>query len=489
MAKSKDNKTAGENTLKKKKTNVSLYTILMTIVFIFITEVIIWRKGSNSILYAISYYPKGQLVLKEAILSALVLIVMILFGNSYVFTQKREKLRKGLYYGLYIIIFSALMILIQIPTIIRAFNNDMTTTMMTLINLLIGCFLVGVAEEFLCRGWLLNEFLERFGNNKKGVYESVWYSIIISGLIFGILHLANVYSNHDLVGTIIQVMNAAAGGVMYGLIYYKTRNIWSVVVLHALWDFSLFLNELSPTMSTVESYTIASVLGLIISLLMIGSELINIFPYTKNIDEEPKKKSVIILACASVFWYIIFLLANSAVTMNIGNEYKFDKITLNDYSVTYDNYSDYFIEYTNNVEVKGANHKSYIEKYLIKLSKNDKDNLVLTNLNTNYSVEIECDNLYDYIIMEEQDYYVLAYVDYQGNNPYFKYVYINKSELSNDNSLLDKIKNNIKLYVLPEVMDIQQYNDREKKISYVGVSDQDYGIYLLISEDKMARVE
>ena len=41
------------------------------------------------------------------------------------------------------------------------------------VNLLIGCFLVGVAEEFLCRGWLFNEFLERFGETKKGV----WFSI------------------------------------------------------------------------------------------------------------------------------------------------------------------------------------------------------------------------------------------------------------------------------------------------------------------------
>lgn len=462
---------------KKKKPNVVLYTIFMLIVFLGITELGIWGYGSGTLITAFSSYPQGTLVLSEAVLAALVLIVMLLFKNSYVFTQPREKFSKGLFYGLFYIIGSIIFVLMFGVMASFKFNP------FVILNLIIGCFLIGVAEEFLCRGWLLNEFLERYGDSKKGV----WYSIIISGIIFGLIHLGNIYTmGQDIPRTISQALSAAGTGIFLGLIYYKTKNIWSVIFLHGFWDFSLYLNEISPVQSTTEIFTTLSVVSLVFATLSVFAELLNLIPYFKNIDEEPKKSSVIIFSIVGIILFLAFTIVSGLFTNKLGDDYKFDSINITKYSITKDNYDEYFINYENVINFEDAENSTR-EKYSFKLSKNDKDNLVFTNLNTNYSVEIECESLYDYIVMEEKDYYVLAYVDYTDSaNPFLKYNYIYKNSLSNENSFVDGIKNNYKKYLLSTNSELGILHDRENNISYIDAYDPDYGNYLLVSEDKMS---
>lgn len=462
---------------KKKKPNVILYTIFMIIIFFGITELGIWGYGSNTLIDAITKYPQGTLVLSEAVLASLVLIVMLLFKNSYVFTQPREKFSKGLFYGLFYIIGSVMFVLFFSGIASFKFNA------FSLLNLFVGCFLVGVAEEFLCRGWLLNEFLERYGDSKKGV----WYSIIISGFIFGLMHLGNIYTiGQDIPTTISQVLTAAGTGIFLGLIYYKTKNIWSVIFLHGFWDFSLFLGDILPVESVTETFGMLSVISLIFVALSVIAILLNIIPYVKNIDDEPKKSSVITLAVVSFILFLFFLGLSGIFLSKHGDKYSFDSISIEKYAITKNNYEDYFINYEKFISSEDIEN-NIDEKYSFKLSKNDKDNLVFTNLNTNYSVEIECESLYDYIIMEEKDYYVLAYVDYTDSaNPFLKYNYIYKNSLSNENSFVDGIKNNYKKYLLSTTSKLRILHDRENNISYVDAYDPDYGDYLLVSEDKMS---
>lgn len=462
---------------KKKKPNVILYTFLMIIVFFCVTELGIWGYGSDTLIAAITKYPQGSLVLNEAVLAALILIVMLLFKNSYVFTQPRKKFSKGLFYGLYYIILASLFTLAAFAEVSFKFNGY------SLLNLIVGCFLIGVAEEFLCRGWLLNEFLERYGDSKKGI----WYSIIISGIIFGLMHLGNIYTaGQDVPTTISQVISATGTGIFLGLIYYKTKNIWSVIFLHGFWDFSLFLSDIIPIKSVTENFSTLSIVSLIFVILSVFAELLNLIPYFKNIDDEPKKSSVIVFAIVGIILSSIFIVISASFSNTKGDSYKFDSINIDKYSITKDNYEEYFINYEKVINSEDIEN-STVEKYSFKLSKNDKDNLVFTNLNTNYSVEIECESLYDYIIMEEKDYYVLAYIDYTDSaNPFLKYNYIYKNTLTNENSFVDGIKNNYKKYLLSERSRLMILHDRENNVSYVDAYNADYGDYLLISEDKMS---
>lgn len=452
---------------ERKKPNIVLYTIFMVIIFLLITEGFIWGYGGKLLLNTILNYPKGQLVISEAVLAVLVLIVMLIFKNSYVFSQKKEKLRTGLFYGLFYIIGSIFFMLLFGLVAGGLFSG------LTLLNLILGCLLVGICEEFLCRGWLLNEFLERFGDTKKGV----WYSIIISGFIFGLIHLGNIFTvGQAIPTTILQVINAAATGIIFGIIYYKTKNIWSVILLHGFWDFSLFLGEVAPVSSTIATESTFSIITIIFTILMVGTELINIIPHIKDIDAKPKKAPVIIFATFGIFFYIIFMLITSYSSSTFGDTYEFGNLSLENYAITKDNYQEYKINYEYN-----------FEKYSFTLSKNNKNNLLLTNNNTDYIIEIECNTLYDYIIMEENNYYVLAYVDYKNsNNVYLNYMYLPKEELSNEDDYLISIKNNIKKYLISTISELVVLSDYENDISYIATYDADYGYYVLVNEDEMS---
>jgi len=126
-------------------------------------------------------------------------------------------------------------------------------------------------------------------------------------------------------------------------------------------------------------------------------------------------------------------------------------------------------------------------KYLFKLSTNDKNNLLLTNVNASTYIEIECDDLVDYIIHEDNEKYTLAYIDYENRaNAFLKYVYIKKSELSNDSQYLNNIKNNMKKYMLPSVSELTVISDYTNNKSYISAYHVDYGYYLLTNENEVS---
>ena len=463
----------------KKKPNKILYTILMFIVFIAITEGIVWGYGGRLVLSAILNYPQGGLVIREAVLAALVLIVMLLFKNSYVFTQKRENFFKGFKLGIFYLLGVAFFMLV--------FHKGLFTGL-PVINLIIGCFLIGVAEEFLCRGWLLNEFLERFGETKKGV----WYSIIVSGLIFGLMHLGNIYSMGQSIPTTLgQVVSAAATGIFFGLIYYKTKNIWTVVTLHGLWDFSLFLGNVVPVTETVEITMGISAIGLVLALLTAGAELINVIPYVKDIDETPKTGTRVGLAFLSVFLFIVFTFAQSAFTMDIGDTYEYGNISMDKYSIISDNYDEYTINYvlTRNIDYPAAPQVEEESNEVIEMPTTVDDYYSFKNNNTGYSIDLECTKLTDYTIFEEEDHFILAYVDsVDSTNVTLRYIYVNKSELFNTNESLNNIKVNMKKYILADesVPELLTLHDKLTDRSYIAAYDVDYGYLVLVEDGKMA---
>ena len=445
---------------EKKKPNRLIYTICMLILFVFIQEGIIWGIGSSTIIEAITSYPQGSLVLVEGVLAGLCLVVMLLFGNSYVFTEKKEKLKTGLFYGLFYVIGSAFFILMY---------RKGFTQYMSIINLLIGCFFIGICEEFLCRGFLLNEFLERFGKDKKGV----WYSIIVSGVMFGLMHLGNIFGGQDVIGTLSQVVGASVTGIVFGVIYYRTKNIWSVVILHALWDFSLFLSKIIPTIESTEIIPNTSIIASMLTILTPLIELIILIPL-KNLDEKPKKSKVIGCSVVGLVVYIIAIGFSGMISLTFGDTYKYDKIKIDNYEITTGNLEEYRIK----------------EHMLaLTLSKDKDDNLVLKNIRNDYTSKIECESLIDYNIMELDNSYIISYVDYKDSyNSYLFYKEIKKEDLREDNSFIDSLAKDYKKYLLPERLRILSLYDYNNDVKYLALYSQDYGYYIL-NDNKLSMLE
>ena len=93
---------------------------------------------------------------------------------------------------------------------------------------------VGVFEEFLFRGLVLNVLLAKIQNDRfKGKMEA----IILSALFFGAVHLLNLFSEPRMLNaTIAQVFYAAFIGIFLGALYLRINNIWVVVFYHAIYD-------------------------------------------------------------------------------------------------------------------------------------------------------------------------------------------------------------------------------------------------------------
>lgn len=87
--------------------------------------------------------------------------------------------------------------------------------------LLIGGVFVGpICEEIIFRGIIQEGFIHTYDGPRALLY---------SAIIFGVIHLMP-----------LQVINAFLAGILLGWIYWKTRSLWIVMILHILNNYVAF---------------------------------------------------------------------------------------------------------------------------------------------------------------------------------------------------------------------------------------------------------
>ncbi len=87
----------------------------------------------------------------------------------------------------------------------------------------VACFLVGLYEEFVFRGYLLHTLEQGIG---------FWGAAVISSLLFGAVHLGNGSDPWYI------ALSAATFGMLYCLAVRRTGAIWFAVGLHMAFDFA-----------------------------------------------------------------------------------------------------------------------------------------------------------------------------------------------------------------------------------------------------------
>ena len=92
---------------------------------------------------------------------------------------------------------------------------------------------IGISEELLMRGTVTELMLRKYGESRKGT----WMSVIIGSLLFGGMHITNIFAGQGLMATLAQVVVTAFMGFTFNAVYVRHRNIYSVMILHALLDF------------------------------------------------------------------------------------------------------------------------------------------------------------------------------------------------------------------------------------------------------------
>lgn len=95
------------------------------------------------------------------------------------------------------------------------------------VSVLLFTLTVGINEEMYFRGLIL----------KLLSIKGTKFAVIVSSVIFGIVHLGNIAGGADIFYTILQVLFAALFGLVCAEIAIKTKSLLIVIVWHFVHDF------------------------------------------------------------------------------------------------------------------------------------------------------------------------------------------------------------------------------------------------------------
>lgn len=90
----------------------------------------------------------------------------------------------------------------------------------------------GFYEEIVDRGVLMNGLIAKYKNSVKGRL----FIVVITGSIFGMLHLMNFIFGNDFWDCVLWGLSTMMWGMLISAIYMLTSNLWLVIGIHTIWD-------------------------------------------------------------------------------------------------------------------------------------------------------------------------------------------------------------------------------------------------------------
>jgi len=101
---------------------------------------------------------------------------------------------------------------------------------MTLIE---GVMMVGITEEIVFRGFLLNAFLKKM---------KPWKAVLLDAILFALIHYPIwIYFGHNFTTILSSSISVIVISAFFAYSFIKTRNIFVPIVLHMLWNLLLML--------------------------------------------------------------------------------------------------------------------------------------------------------------------------------------------------------------------------------------------------------
>ena len=460
--------------MKKNKMKFIVYAVLMFFLFMLVIESsynFLDRYVTIGLFRIVNLGKYGVDFLYELVLAIIALIVVLLSRNHYIFSDKKENIFKSILVGLPIF---ALSVFVFVGNALDVINTG-NVNVYNVLSLILYTITIGIVEEFFCRAWLLNEFLERYGNSYKGVIKC----IVVSALLFGLIHWTNVLNGQTVLETATQIVQATAMGVVLGAIYYRTKNIWAVVFLHAFWDFAIMFSDVNLLKDCVSlpvtdslyilAQTIYS-LGIAGASLAIGFYILRgekVIPLiegetlTQKDIKKSKKAEDVLVYVALACWIGCSYLGNFVQGLSSVEDddlsicYSYSEEKVKNYETHYFSYDDFNISY------EDINLKIKLDDGKVKLINKESD--------INYSVDVS--NVLELVVLEKSDYFAVMF--YDGDNLYFSN-YLVKDNISYSNNYLSKFDDS---FVKIGVPDLNQ-------LGYLTTGDDSYLMLVSSVNDK-----
>jgi membrane protease YdiL (CAAX protease family) len=75
-----------------------------------------------------------------------------------------------------------------------------------------------------------------------------WRSIVVSGVLFGAMHLIHGVMDGDWAAATHQALVTTAGGLMFAAVRHRTGSLWCAIALHMLLNLSILFSNVEPAM-------------------------------------------------------------------------------------------------------------------------------------------------------------------------------------------------------------------------------------------------
>jgi len=129
--------------------------------------------------------------------------------------------------------------------------------------LLVGYALTGFTEETFFRGVVLGVL--RPGGAVRAV--------VLSSLLFGMVHLGNVFVRPSVALVVAQAVGAVCFGIAYGALRLRLATIWPLIALHALHDLLLRVGGLPVVPTDVVQDVVLLIYGIVLLRRPEGGEV------------------------------------------------------------------------------------------------------------------------------------------------------------------------------------------------------------------------
>ena len=164
-------------------------------------------------------------------IAAIVWPLAVLLWFGYGWTLKRGKFFKTLVCGMFWLVIQSYALAGMAWTVMQEPGFRWRSPILIVLGLL-SMFGVGFREEAIFRGIIANAIGCRLGKDRRGV----WKSVLLSGLIFGLVHLVTLFHGVNPIAALVQCATASALGMVFTAVYYRGGSLWGLVFLHSLTD-------------------------------------------------------------------------------------------------------------------------------------------------------------------------------------------------------------------------------------------------------------
>lgn len=454
-----------------KKKRWKLIRIIILAILLFYGILLVFGSNIAGLLYQTLFYGKyNTMFISELVILLFALIMLLLGKRLSILKPCGKSIIYGIKRGMPIFVVSLISLFSSLTGILGENLN-----IPNLISLIILAITIGMAEEFFFRGFIQGEIVDAYGKSRKQVIISV----VVSGVIFGLVHITNALSGQDIITTLMQVLQASSLGILLGSIYFITKNIWSVVFLHAFYDFAIMLSEVNSYKDCINSTDISTVMlifTLVVSLIYVVIYLVGAYLnlqkrhvneyigeevtdeiIVKDGENATKAKKLVIVVIVLLFLASPLIPADEVENFQIC--YTYENVDINgEINFALDN------EFVLN------DVKLYVDDY----------NLVMESIDGENKTVIETleNDIYDIYVYEiDSNYHILL-----NANEILYYGVVNKDSVAVTSEFTSILINSFQKYDVPEIMDIGKLesNDGVYPLIKSYVSD-----YFIIKDDKV----